>query len=404
MFTGSESASPRNSAESSQDVEVDSKISLVRGGPFYRAQEAIHLVDANRWNLGRRITIAIVVCWVPLVLITLLLNPHATKGLLSDYPVNVRMLIAIPVLLGGQLLMENVFRKIVLHIGEAGLLTSSGAERLDRTLVTLIRLRDSAIPEAVIVLLIVVHVMTMVRGQLAIALPWSVIESGASAHITPAGWYYCIVSQLFYQFLLFVSIWKWALWTGFLFRLSRLDLQIVPTHPDKHGGLGFLGMSPTAIAPTSFVAAAAIGATWREQILRHGSHLINFKFPAIILLAIMLIVAFGPLLFFVPVLGKLRRQGILQYGLLGQIHSTEFHKKWIEHREGHEAELLAAPEISSLIDFSGSFENVEGLQPFPLDKGAFVGFILAIAVPMLPAVLAEIPFVELLKGLLSAVK
>jgi hypothetical protein len=404
MFTGSESASPRNSAESSQDVEVDSKISLVRGGPFYRAQEAIHLVDANRWNLGRRITIAIVVCWVPLVLITLLLNPHATKVLLSDYPVNVRMLIAIPVLLGGQLLMENVFRKIVLHIGEAGLLTSSGAERLDRTLVTLIRLRDSAIPEAVIVLLIVVHVMTMVRGQLAIALPWSVIESGASAHITPAGWYYCIVSQLFYQFLLFVSIWKWALWTGFLFRLSRLDLQIVPTHPDKHGGLGFLGMSPTAIAPTSFVAAAAIGATWREQILRHGSHLINFKFPAIILLAIMLIVAFGPLLFFVPVLGKLRRQGILQYGLLGQIHSTEFHKKWIEHREGHEAELLAAPEISSLIDFSGSFENVEGLQPFPLDKGAFVGFILAIAVPMLPAVLAEIPFVELLKGLLSAVK
>src|SRR5271163_1255217 len=227
MFTGSEkSASPKSLAESSQDVEVDSRISLVRGGPFYRAQEAIRLLDANRWNLGRRITIAIVVCWVPLVLITLLLNPHAAKGLLSDYPINVRMLIAIPILLGGQILMENVFRKIVLHIGEAGLLTSPDAERLDRTLVTLIRLRDSAIPEAVIVLLIVIHVMTMVRGQLAIALPWSVIESGASAHITPAGWYYCIVSQLFYQFLLFVSIWKWALWTGFLFRLSRLDLQI----------------------------------------------------------------------------------------------------------------------------------------------------------------------------------
>jgi len=405
MFTGSEkSASPKSSAESSQDVEVDSRISLVRGGPFYRAQEAIRLLDANRWNLGRRITIAIVVCWVPLVLITLLLNPHAAKGLLSDYPINVRMLIAIPILLGGQILMENVFRKIVLHIGEAGLLTSPDAERLDRTLVTLIRLRDSAIPEAVIVLLIVIHVMTMVRGQLAIALPWSVIESGASAHITPAGWYYCIVSQLFYQFLLFVSIWKWALWTGFLFRLSRLDLQIVPTHPDKHGGLGFLGMSPTALIPTTFVAAAAIGANWREQILRHGSHLINFKFPAIILLAIMLIVAFGPLLFFVPILGRLRRQGILQYGILGQIHSTEFHKKWIEHRAGHEGELLAAPEISSLIDFSGSFENVEGLQPFPLDKGAIVGLVLSIAIPMLPVVLAEIPFIEVLKGLLSAVK
>jgi hypothetical protein len=82
----------------------------------------------------------------------------------------------------------------------------------------------------------------------------------------------------------------------------------------------------------------------------------------------------------------------------------EFHKKWIEHREGHEEELLAAPEISALIDLSGSFVNVEGLQPFPLDKGAVVGLVLSIAIPMLPVVLAEIPFVEVLKGLLSAVK
>jgi hypothetical protein len=186
--------------------------------------------------------------------------------------------------------------------------------------------------------------------------------------------------------------------------LSKLDLQIVPTHPDKHGGLGFLGMSPTAIIPTTLVAAAAIGANWREQILRHGLHLLNFKFPAIILLTIMLIIAFGPLLFFVPLLGKLRRKGILQYGILGQIHSTEFHKKWIEHRAGHEEEILAAPEISALIDLSGSFVNVEGLQPFPLDKGAVVGLVLSIAIPMLPVILAEIPFVEVLKGLLSAVK
>jgi hypothetical protein len=246
MSNGSEKhASPQNSAETPQDIEIDHKISLVRGGPFYRAQKAIRLLDANRWNLGRRITLAIVVCWVPLVLITLFLNPHATKGLLSDYPVNVRMLIAIPILLGGQILMENVFRKIVRHIGEAGLLTPSDMERLDRTLVTLIRLRDSAIPEAIIVLIIFFHVLTQIHSQLAIALPWAVTGTEASAHITPAGWYYCVVSQLFYQFLLFVSIWKWTLWTAFLFRLSKLDLQIVPTHPDKHGGLGFLGMSPT---------------------------------------------------------------------------------------------------------------------------------------------------------------
>jgi hypothetical protein len=98
MFTGSEKlAPPKSQAESPQYVAVDRRISLVRGGPFYRAQEAIFLLDANRWNLGRRITLSIVVCWVPLVLITLLLNPHAIKALLSDYPV-----------LLGQVLMELI--------------------------------------------------------------------------------------------------------------------------------------------------------------------------------------------------------------------------------------------------------------------------------------------------------
>jgi len=388
----------------SQNGESDHKISLVRGGPFYRAQEAVRLIDARRWNLGRRITVAVTLAWVPLVILTAVFNPHALRGLFNDYPVNVRLLFAIPVLLAGQQVMDSVFSKIVRQVGDTGILTPSDTARLDKTLVRLKRLRDSALPEAVIVFLVYVRMTTALRSNLAFALPWALSGTGTSAHISTAGWYYGIVSLLFYQFLLYASVWKWFLWTGFLFRLSRLDLQLVPTHPDRHGGLGFLGMSPVAIAPSVLVAAAAIGGTWRAEILRGGVHLLHFKSPAIILVAIILIIAFGPLVFFIPRLTKLRRDGILQYGILGQIHSTEFHQKWVEHRAGHEEEFLNAPEISALIDFESSFENIEKLQPFPFDKGTFVAVILSIALPMLPAVLAEIPFVEVLKGLLNAVK
>jgi hypothetical protein len=44
------------------------------------------------------------------------------------------------------------------------------------------------------------------------------------------------------------------------------------------------------------------------------------------------------------------------------------------------------------------------MQPFPIDRGALVAVVVAVAIPMLPVVLAEIPFVTVLKGLLSAVK
>jgi hypothetical protein len=386
------------------NVEAVGEASLVRGGPFYRAQEAMHLLTAERWNLGRRVLLAICVGWVPLVLLTLFFKPDTIGALLKDYTVNFRMLIAVPVLLAGQVIMDNVLRMITGHIRDAELLPSSEEAKMDRTISGLIRLRGSFIAEAVIVIIAYANVAGMIGARIATVDAWAVSDNGAGYHVSTAGWYYAIVSQLIYRFLLGISVWKWCLWVFFLFRLSRLDLQLIPTHPDQHGGVGFLGMSPIAIAPTVFVVCGAIGSTWRTMILSHGAHLMNFKMDAIILLVIMLIVAMGPLVVFVPKLARLHRQGILQYGTLGQLHSVDFHKKWILNRKGHEDEFLTAPEISTLIDYASSYENVEKLQPFPLDRGGMVVLVLAIVIPLLPVVLAEIPFVTVVKGLLSAVK
>ncbi len=385
-------------------LDRSGEISLVRGGPFYRAQAAARLIQEGRWNLGRRLTFAIAVGWIPLVLITLLFNPRAVWGLISDYLINARMLIGVPVLLVGQLVMESAFRTILKHIRDAGLLTPSDTDRMDQTLVRLLRLRDSVVPELIIIVAAYAHVFQVVQTHLQLARPWALVGTGADVHLSAAAWYYVLVSQLFYQFLLGISLWKWFLWTMFLFKLSRLDLQLVPTHPDRHGGIGFLGMSPLALAPTIFVTATAIGATWRALILRGGMHLTDFKFEGIVLLIIVLMIAFGPLVFFVPRLGQLRRRGILEYGILAQMHGKDFHQKWVLQRAGHEEDFLAAPEISALTDFASSYQNIEDLKPFPFDKGAFFAVVLAVVIPMLPVILAEIPFAEVLKGLLSAVR
>ncbi len=346
---------------------------------------------------------AVAVGWVPLVLITLLFNPRALVGLLTDYPINARMLVGVPVLLIGQLVMEHSVRTVLQHIQDANLLTPADTDSMDQTLVKLIKLRDSLVPETVIVVAAYAHVFQLTHAHLMYARPWA-LAGGPGLHLSAAAWYYALVSQLLYQFLLGISLWKWFLWSLFLFKLSKLDLQLVATHPDKHGGLGFLGLSPLAIAPTVFVVATAVGSTWRSEIFRTGAHLMDFKLQAIVLLITVILIAFGPLVFFVPRLGRLRRQGILQYGILAQLHSMGFHKKWVGDRAGHEDEFLTAPEISSLTDFATSFENVENMKPFPFDRGAFVALLMAVALPMLPVVLAEIPLAEVLKGLLSAVK
>ena len=62
------------------------EISLVRGGPFYRDQQAIGLIRPNQWNLGRRVAALIAIGWLPLFLITALLNPGGMHSLINRLP------------------------------------------------------------------------------------------------------------------------------------------------------------------------------------------------------------------------------------------------------------------------------------------------------------------------------
>ncbi len=402
----------------SQDAVSDPKVlangetlrdfSLVRGGPFYRVQQAAGLIGPNRWNHGRRVIFALAIGWVPLVILTGLFHPHLLSNLLRDYRVTARLVIAVPILLVGQTLMESRFRLIVQHLREAKLLGPDDLAYMGRVITTLARWGDSWLPELLIVVMVYVNTAAIWQGRVAEAIAdrwgWAVIGIGSGAQLTPAAWYYGLVSQVIYRFLVGLALWKWLLWTFYLFKLSRLDLKLVATHPDHHGGIGFLGLSPMAFAPIAFAISAAIGSNWREQILSAGAQLMAFKVQAVVLLAVILIMAMGPLIFFVPRLAKLRRWGIMEYGTLAQIHSTDFHEKWILHRAGHEEEFLAAPEASTLTDYGASYENIEAMQPFPFDKGAFLSLALAVAVPMIPAVLAQMPLAVVLKDLLEAAK
>src|SRR5277367_6033095 len=212
MATGTDSSS------------TPAEISLVRGGPFYRAQQAVGLIRPNQWNLGRRIALLIAVGWLPLFLITALFNFEGLDSLLREYRIHSRMLIAVPVLLVGELLMESRFRVIMGHIRQADLLDASDLVRIDDLIATLVRVRDSYFPEFAILLLLFAHTATSYRG-LVDAAPWLAHGSGADLHLTAAGWYAVVVSTSIFQFLLGLALWRWLLWTfvEFKFCLDNLN-------------------------------------------------------------------------------------------------------------------------------------------------------------------------------------
>jgi hypothetical protein len=276
-------------------------------------------------------------------------------------------------------------------------------EYMDGVMATLVRLRDSFLPELAILVLLIVRTKLAYKG-LVDPTPWLAQVAGANLQLSAAGWYTVLVSAAIFQFLLGVSLWRWLLWVVYAFKLSRRNLKLVPTHPDEHGGIGFLSLSTAAFAPIAFAASAVIGATWRYDILHHGAHLMDFRLPAIALALLVVFVALGPLIFFVPRLAALRTRGILEYGILGQLHSRDFHEKWILHRAGHEAEFLQAPESSTLSNYGRAYEKLEQLNPFPANKEDLIPLLLAVAIPAFPVIIAEIPVATVLSDLFHALR
>lgn len=384
-------------------IAEERDLSLIRGGPFYRAQQATRLIRPNEWNHVRRVAFAIALGWIPLVLITVFSPPEALMSLLRDYRVHSRMLIAVPVLLFGDLLLENRFRMVVAQFTRAGLLDSSDLARINGTIRWIRRLRDSVVPELMILFLIVLHGVLAFKVQ-ADTTSWLAHGSGSELQLTWAGWYAVLVSASIFQFLLGLALWKWLLWTLFAFRLSILDLRLAPTHPDGRGGLGFLTLTPIAFTPTAFAATAVIAGTWRHEILHHGATLMSFKLPAIVLAVIIALLALAPLLFFIPKLAALRHDGILDYGFLAQLQVRAFHEKWVLHGVGHEAEFPASTEGRALAGFGQSYQRLARMNPFPADKGTLVTLALSVVVPMLPLILSVIPIVTVLKLLMKALR
>ena len=381
------------------EEECSDDTSLYCGGLFYRAQSFLHLVGFGHRDIVRQSIAVLAIAWLPLVILTALFHFDELPQLLKDYIVYSRIAIAVPVLLIGQYMMEERYRAIVTHVRQAGLLEPKDLAKLNGELGALRRLRDSPLPELIIVVLIFVNLAVIWKSKFAIAPGWAAYRIDDAVRLTLTGWYYGLISTALYQFLIGLNLWRWVLWTFLLSKFSRMDLKLYAAHPDLHGGLGFLGLSPIGFAPIAFAISTAIGGTWRYEILYYHARLANYQLPAIFLFALIFIAALLPLCFFYPKLSLLHRKGILEYGILGQTRIADFHKKWVSQDE-----KKSASDASELMDITLSYENIRRTWPFPVDKSTLIGLALSGLVPLFPVILAEIPFSVILKGLLDAFK
>ena len=133
-------------------------ISLIRGGPLYRLQEKTGLIRPDQWNLGRRLTLAVGVAWIPLVAITAMHGGPDLRALLTDYRVYSRVLIAIPLLLMAQPGMEVRFRDMTRCFLEGNLVRTEDLDQFRGIMRKARKLRDAMAPEVLVTLAVFLQI------------------------------------------------------------------------------------------------------------------------------------------------------------------------------------------------------------------------------------------------------
>jgi hypothetical protein len=189
--------------------------------------------------------------------------------------------------------------------------------------------------------------------------------------------------------------------TRFLWQVSRIELSLVPTHPDRVGGLGFLSNVVYAFALLAVAHGTLLAGPLANRIFFLGSALTGYKVEIAVMVIFVLCVFLGPLLVFAPQLAAVKRKGLREYGTLAERYVREFDAKWLRGGAPADEPFVGSADIQSLADLGNGYGVVRTMRAAPFTKETILRLAAATLAPIVPLLLTMMPVEELLKRLFT---
>jgi hypothetical protein len=384
--------------------------SIVLGGPLFQLLRRVRLCDDALALVHRRIAAGVLITWLPLLLLTIMEGRAwggVTVPFLLNAEVQTRFLIAMPLLVLAELGVHLRTRQLLRQFFARDLVRAEDQPRLTAAIDSAIRLRNSLAVELLLIGFIYGIGIPM-REYLAVdASTWATgsteaVGSGA-INLSWAGWWQALVSVPLFQFLLLRWYFRTFIWARFLWQVSRIELKLVPTHPDRVGGLGFLGNVVYAYAPLLLAHGVLLAGLIADRIFFDGAKLPQFTVEIITAVGGLVLIVLCPLMVFAGQLARVKRVGLGEYGGLAMRYVREFDAKWLRAGADPPEPLMGSGDIQSLADLSHTFEVIRTMRFVPFSKDTVLQLAIVTLLPMAPLLLTMISFEELLKRLLSAV-
>jgi hypothetical protein len=375
---------------------------LLFGGPLQKLGAWLRLTRGGTGSLKLGLALG-VPAWLVLVALAFLSGPGFEVFSLPWIGVHVRFLLVIPLFFACEAFVGPVIAEFASNLRESHLVPQREWPALAQIVRRVRQLAGGWGAELLLFFLtfgwpLIAGIAGLPGGSASGSM---VFAQRDTATVSMAGWYMFFGLPLF-RFLVFRWLWRLGLWWYFLWRLKKLELNLVATHSDGAGGLGFLAVVQEHFVPLAFAIGAAFSGSFAETILQ-GKMAIESLYslvPGVLILVSALFI--GPLLLFTRKLWDCRVDGLDKYMAMASHYVLAFDRKWIQDAEVSGDSQLGTPDLQSLADLTNSVNVVRNIRMVPGGPRLALWLAASVIVPMLPLVLLKYPVDEVVRVLLQA--
>lgn len=379
--------------------------SLSQGGRFHSAMVRAGAAGGAR-GLLRFVGLLVVISWLPLVVLTARAGT-ALRGVdlpfFTDLGPWVRFFMVVPIMVLAERPADRMLSVVLEAFRRAGIVRQPDVPAFDAAVADATRRATADTIELILLALALVapHLSSAALPALAQGTAWYGTTAAGDLTLTTAGHWYAWVSLPLVDFLVLRWVWRTVAWWGLLWRTSRLDLALVPGHPDRAAGLGTLRLAPQAFLPV-FVGLSALAAVSISSQIRLGAtDLSAARGSVVVFLLLATALLLLPQVFFLPQLARARRWALVQYGVTGTMITRRFESRWTREMAGTSGDLLETADASATADFGGTYGQVAAMSPLGISLREIITIVVPVALPFAFLLLHQYSLKEIAQRLLQ---
>ncbi|SOE86911.1 hypothetical protein SAMN05446935_7434 [Burkholderia sp. YR290] len=381
-------------------------LSLVRDDLGYRIQRRLGLIPADGMGTVRRAIIFAAVSWLPLAIWAVVTGRASWQAsgddaLLAHFGIHVRCLVAIPLLVIAEGIAQTFIPACLRYFVEAGLVPVDKLPQFRALIASVLQLRNGTLPWILIFGAVVAWATAGAVFSQFEDMSWSDANGHATSEMTFGAWWFVLVIRPLFTALLLAWLWRACLVFVLLLKIAKFPLSLVPTHPDRVAGLGFVERLTFVFSPVAFAVSAVAAASFAHEVVYHGVNAMDIKGLLIatgVLVSVVFLVPFAPLAL---TLGKVKRQALLDYGSIVGRHGRLVHSRWILGQEIGSPQILDAPELGPVADVQTMFDSVKHMRGFPISKVGLIAIVAPAALPLLFVTVMQMPLQTVLLKVLK---